>query len=271
METSLIKKYLKVMITKNIKSFTNTALFVVLVSSFFSCDTDLYETYDQYTPEKVVSVSAGEPTVFAGDEKVVMVVEISADPKLKRGVVTSINGEVKYVFEINRSVFTPELIPIEFEAEEGTENLVIHLEDEKGVKSLGVEVFVDVLGEKHRASLLNREIDDITVNSETELIISWNSNQEQAVVNGVLTNLIKEPLLVETTFTYTDSSGTEQTIVLDSTEDEITINDFQSGGAYSYTSSYKAFDENDPILQSFQLSLSPDVFITDENQGTFPN
>ncbi|MBU2950922.1 DUF4998 domain-containing protein [Tamlana agarivorans] len=258
------------MITKNIKSFTNTALFAVLVTSFFSCSTDLYETFDQYVPDKVVSVSVGEPTVLAGDEKVVMVVEISADPKLKRGVVTSIDGEVQYVFEIDRTVFKPELIPVEYEAEEGIENLIVYMEDVNGVKSLDVEVYVDVLGENYRASLLNREIDAITVNSQTELTINWISNKEQTIVNGEVVYIIKEPLLLETTFTYTDSSGVDQTIVFDSTVDEIIIDDFLLGSDYSYTSSYKAFDENQPPLDIYQLSLTPDVFITDATVGTFP-
>lgn len=258
------------MITKYIKIVTGITLYVILVNAFFSCDTDLYETYDEYTPEKVVSVSAGEPTVFAGNEKVVMVVEISADPKLKKGVVTSIDGDVKYVFEINRTVFEPELIPIEFEAEEGVENLIVHLEDEEGNKSLGVEIFADVLGESHRASLLNREIDAITVNAQSELVINWVSNKQPQNINGEIVDVIQEPLLLETTLSYTDSNGEEQTVVVDSTEDVTTIVDFQPGGTYTYTSTYKAFEENDPLLEAYQLSLSPDLFITDPTEGTFP-
>ena len=262
------------MITKNVKMITNTIFFMVLVVSLFSCDSEsdsLYDTFTEFTPDKIVSVSAGEPTALLADEKVVMLIEISADPKVKRGFVTTDTGELKESFEINRTVFQKELVQVEFDATEGVENLVVYLEDAEGIRSVRREVTANVLGEEYRSSLSNREIETTTLD-QTEFIINWNSNSERIVQLGQFVDVILEPLLLESTLTYTDVNDVEQTIVFDSTENETIITDFKPESTYSYTSSYKAFDTDDfPIIDSFQLNYTPDVFVTDAIEGSFPS
>ena len=258
------------MIIKNIKMITNTIASIVLVVFSFSCqEKDLYDTFEEFTPDNVVSVSAARVLPLLANEKALMVVEISADPKIKKATITDPNGEVKFTFDVDRTVFEPENILVEFEAEEGLENVLIYLEDAQGIRSVSREVTIEVLGEEHRSSLLNREIETIDLVSSTEATINWISNTEDRIVDGVLLPVVSEPLLVETTFTYTDTSGMQQTIIIDSTEDITTIVDIQEGTDYSYTSTYKTFEE-DFLLEILDSPFNSDLFITDEVVGTFP-
>ena len=249
---------------------TNTIASIVLVVFSFSCqEKDLYDTFEEFTPDNVVSVSAARTFPLLAKEKALMLVQISADPKIKKGTVTDLDGEVKFTFNVDRTIFEPEIIFVEFEAEEGLENVLIYLEDAQGIRSVSREVTIEVLGEEHRSSLLNREIETIDLVSSTEATINWISNTEDRIVDGVLLPVVSEPLLVETAFTYTDTSGMQQTIIIDSTEDLTTIVDIQEGTDYSYTSTYKTFEE-DFLLEILDSPFNSDLFITDEVVGTFP-
>ena len=257
------------MITKNIKMITNTMAFIVLVVFSFSCEEkDLYDTFDEFIPDNVVSVSSVRWFPLAAKEKVLLVVQISADPKVRKGIVTNLVGDVQFSFDIDRTIFQTEIRTIEFEAEEGIENLLVYLEDADGVRSVTSEVTISVLGEEHRSSLFNRELVSFTVVSPNEVTINFAPNTTQRLVNGIVQPVVIEPLLIETNFTYTDINGMEQTVVLDSLENEITITDIDTTFDYSYTTTYKAFEES-LVNEFLDLTLSPDIFITDPNDGSF--
>lgn len=246
------------MIIKKIKSFTNTALFAVLVICCFSCDTDLYETYKEYSDGNVLSVAKPDSlTVIQGNGRLTLTMYLNADPKIKKGYITWNEGVSQEVFDINRTVFKHESVDIEVIEDEGAIEFTTFLEDASGNRSVKTTVLTTILGENYRASLSNRKLDRIEL-ADTDASLTWQSNRATNVVTAV--EFVVNNLLVETQITYTSSvDGTEQTIVVDESEDSAIIPNVQPGGTYSYKTIYKASVN------------SSDVFITDEIQGTFPN
>ncbi|MDO6738745.1 DUF4998 domain-containing protein [Wenyingzhuangia sp. 2_MG-2023] len=234
------------MIIKNIKSFTNTALLAVLVMCCFSCSTDLYDTYDEYSEGEIANVGKAEG-IYAvqGNGRLSFVVAINADPKIKKGFITWNVGEDQESFEIDRTVFQNENIEVEVVAEEGLYEFEVYLEDASGNKSISTYYIATILGEEYRASLANRTVVSVDANSDTEALITWEEN-------------VNNELLVKTEITYTDSQDlTEKTIVVDASETETIVPNFQTEGTFSYVSTYKASAE------------SSDVFVTDATEGTF--
>lgn len=234
------------MIINKIKSFTNTALVAVLVICCFSCNTNLYDTYKDYSGGNVVSVAKPDSlSVVQGNGRLSFTVYLNADPKIKKGFITWDAGNNEKTFDINRTVFQRETLEVEVIAVEGTHEFTVYLEDASGNKSVKTTYLATVLGEEYRTSLPNRGLDVVEVYSGTEAIITWRANNND--------------LLVKTEVTYTDSvDGLEKTIEVSATDSQTIVPNFQSEGTFSYKTTYKA------------SANSSDVFITDATQGVFP-
>jgi hypothetical protein len=233
-------------IKNNKKVVTNVLVLLTLVTCCFSCDTDLYETYDEFAVDNVVSIAVPDSlATVQGNGKLLFKVFLNADPKIKKGVISWNQGAGNKTFAIARTIYQFETIEVEIELEEGPYDFSVYLEDAAGNKSKTVSYAAKVLGENYRASLKNRSIKNVRLYSETEAVIYWRTN-----IN---------PLLVETELIYTDSpDGLEKTIVIDASVDTTIVPDFQSEGTFSYKTVHKA-------------SLgSTDTFVTIVKEGTFP-
>lgn len=234
---------------KKINKFYIIQLLVVFVVFIMSCDTDLYETYDEYLEGNIISVAKPDSiTAIQGNNKnVTFLIHVNTDPKIKKGVVTWDFGQSEATFDIDRTAFISETYEIEIQTEEEglAQEFIIHLEDAFGDESIKSFILVNILGEEYRSSLRNRTYSSIGLNNDNETVIAWNVNANE--------------LLVSTELTYTNTSDVETTIVVDSSENETIISDFQSEGMFTLKTTYKASE------------LSSDVFISDATQGTFPS
>lgn len=236
------------------KLFTNISVIVFVAAFISSCDTDLYETYDDYVPEKVVSVATVDSVAtIAGFENLLFKVFINSDPKIKKAVIGLFDDDpsdddekVVATIDISRTVFQPEIYEVEVQLPEGQNEYYVHLEDSEGNESKVYNVFGVVYGESYRQALLQRAFVDIRLYSDTdvETIITWEPNTNE--------------LLVKTELIYTDNVGVVQTIVIDAAEDTTIIPNFVPEATFSYTTFYKLSTDSSYILE------------TDSTEGTFP-
>lgn len=228
------------------------------VSVFFSCDnTDLTETYNEYIPEAVVSVAKPDSVaiVQTGYNKVAFQVFVNADPKINKIVIALFDDDLtddddKQVasIDVNRTLFAPEIYEAEVELEEGGAEYFVHTEDEYGNESIKYDVFGTVLGASYVEGLAPRLYSDIRLYSETETIITWESNR---TINDDDEEEVVNPLLVKSVITYTSSEdGTELTIEVDESEDSTIIPHFISEGTFTYTTFYKVSANSDYTFES---------------------
>ncbi|KJD37277.1 hypothetical protein PW52_02355 [Tamlana sedimentorum] len=238
---------------------------VVCVLLAFSCDTELTETFDEFIPENVVSL--GKPDSVAvvptGVNKVVFEVFVNSDPKIKKAVialfdddVTDDDDKIVATIDIDRTVFAPETYMVETQLPEGGSEYFIHMEDEYGNKSIKYDVFGTVLGDSYVETLEARSYVDVRLYSETEAIITWDSNR---TTNDDDEEIVVNPLLVKSVITYTSSvDGSGLTVEVDESEDLTIIPDFISEGTFTYTTFYKVSEDSEYTFES------------NPTEGTFP-
>ncbi|MCB4807958.1 DUF4998 domain-containing protein [Tamlana sp. 62-3] len=238
---------------------------VVCVLLAFSCDTELTETFNEFIPETVVSLGTPDSVavVSTGLNKAMFEVFINSDPKIKKAVialfdddVTDDDDKIVATIDINRTIFAPEIYSVELQLPEGGAEYFVHLEDEYGNQSTKYDVFGTVLGDEYVATLEARSYSDIRLYSETEAIITWDSNR---TTNDDDEEVVVNPLLVKSVITYTSSvDGSELTVEVDESEDLTIIPDFISEGMFTYTTFYKTVADSEYIFES------------NPTEGTFP-
>lgn len=253
---------------KKLAGYSVIGLVCILIC--LSCEkTDLTETYDQYIPENVVSLAkpdsvAAIPTAY---NKLTFKVFINADPKIKKVLITLFDDDetddddkVVTTIDVNRTVYQPEIYEVELELPEGGKEYFAYIEDDEGNQSIDFDFFGTVLGDEYRATLPAREQTNVRLYSENEVLINWKSNRATIVNNkGEEEIVVVNEYMVKTEITYTSSvDGTEQTIVVDESEDETIVPDFISEGTYTYTTFYYHTLDNETVFES------------NPTEGTFP-
>jgi hypothetical protein len=251
---------------KKIGTSTLAVSMLVYVFLCFSCeDTDLVETYDKYVPESVVSLATPDSVaaVATAYNKMLFKVFVNSDPKIKKAVITVYDDDesddddkIVATIDINRTVYQPEIYEVELDLEEGGVEYFVYLEDSEGNESIEYDVFGTTLGETYKASLSQREYSEILGTSDSEATIYWASNR---TTNDDGDEIVVDDLLVKTEITYTSSvDGSEQTIVVDESEDETIIPNYISEGTFTYTTFYTAVVD------------SPYYFESNSAEGMFP-
>ncbi|MDN3666744.1 DUF4998 domain-containing protein [Algibacter miyuki] len=245
------------MIIKYKRIIGRISLLALIITCSFSCETDLYETYSEYSDGNVVSVGSPDSlSVDSGLDKLMFKVFINADPKLKKGVISWNLGANEKTFNIDRTIYQNEIIDVEVEPGEGSYEFAVHLEDANGNKSNTLTLFTEVLGETYRADLVNRSLSGSTLSSETEVTLTWESNR---YIDSKMVEQVTNDLLVKTELTYiSEADGLEKTVVIDESEDTLVISDFIPEGSFNYKTFYK------PTVDSVY------IFESNPTEGTFP-
>ncbi|MFB9056327.1 DUF4998 domain-containing protein [Mariniflexile ostreae] len=222
-----------------------------------SCDTDLVETYDQYIPEKVVSIAKPDSVAVVSTDynKILFQVCVNADPKIKKAVIalfdddkTDDDDKIVTTIDIDRTLFKPEIYEVELELSEGGSEYFVHLEDVDGNASIKYDVFGTVLGQSYKESLQARQFSTISQYSDSEAVINWVSNR---AINNSNEEIVRNKLLVRSELIYTSSvDGTEKVIVVDESEDVTIIPDFISEETFIYTTFYRAVADSPYIFES---------------------
>ena len=244
-------------------NFIGIGVFTAVLLCFSCEDTDLVETYKQYVPENVVSLAMPDSvsTISSGHNKLLFRVFVNSDPKIKKVVValfdddtTDDDDKILATLDINRTIYQPEIYELEADLPEGGNEYFVHIEGDEGKKSIKYDVFGTVLGDAYKDGLQARANSGASAYSDSEAIITWDSNRVPDTDGEVINNL-----LVKTEITYTSSAdGSVQTIVVDESEEETIIPDFISEGTYTYTTFYRVEED------------SPYIFESNPTEGTFP-
>ena len=224
----------------------NHFLFLVAISVLIvigtSCETTM-ETYDEFVKEgETIYIGTADTVVVgSGFNKLRFWVAINADPKIKKGYLESSNSAIKHEFEIQRNKPGKDTVQFDLDLPEGEYTFGLYLKDDAGHSSVRKEVPATVFGEKYRASLISRSVQDIAVFKDYA-IVNWS----QAAANIQYT-IIK----------YEDRQGDFHTIEVENQIMETTLHDYKRGGQFSVTSS---FQPNENAIEIFVANTLEDEF-----------
>ena len=197
---------------------------VVIIWGFNSCDS-LDSIHKEFIvpnglsyPSKVLNAEA-----HPGKERVEISWQNGTDAKIVKARIFMNNYTDSVEIDINPEV---KLVSRMFNGmEEGTYSFMIRTYDAKGNVSVPVEVIGDVYGEMYERSLVNRSVKNAAYNvDDVALEIEW----ERA-------DIAEEGVEIS----FTDINGDNKTVLIDKTETNSVIPDFQFGKPVFYTTLYK--------------------------------
>lgn len=226
---------------KNTFSITNLILFLVCIG-YYGCES-LLDTYDEFIGNGETIYIGAPDTVYLdpGFNKLRFRIAMNADPKISRGVLSSLNEEIHHEFEVKRNKDGNDTISVVVEGHEGEYTFEVFLMDDQGNKSVRREVPGTIYGENYQSSLLTRRIIGVERQNQ-ELWIEWGE-----LFDG----------MIYTTLRYLNSSGEVREIEVSNDDKDIYLSDMGQEDELTIYSVYKplpnAFEEfsSDPVI--FQL------------------
>ena len=199
-------------------------ILATIILGFFSCTSQdgIYEEY--LVPNgRSYPVPAKDVVAKPGNERIEIAWQNSADPKVVKARIFWNNYTDSVEIAVDASMNTVSRIigPIE----ENSYSFMVRTYDAKGNVSIPVEVIGTVYGETYRGSLSNRilvstDYDDY----DLTLKLNWHNAFEGE--EGVSVN-------------YTDTHGVNHNIVVDPSETETLISDFDVEHPFFYSTTYK--------------------------------
>ncbi len=196
---------------------------LMLIGALFFCCQTSQETYQDFISEEIIYIGNPEEVIIGhGYEKLRFLIVINADPKIKKGFISSKNGNFTREFDVVRKNSGIDTISVDTDIPEGEYTFEILLSDDVGNQSIGYEVGSVVYGPRYQSTLLNRLTTIRTF--ATKAVFQWNPPTE-----GSLSTLL----------TYEDASGVIQEVRIDNSENETVISDFRLGGMVSIATTYE--------------------------------
>ncbi|MBY5956735.1 discoidin domain-containing protein [Membranicola marinus] len=196
---------------------SKTAWIIILIfGTIVSCTTDIYDTYNDYLSETGSAVAVGKPGMIVtrpGNEKILFLIPVNADPKIAKGVISWNNGEDMQPFDIT----TRDTLDVLVDIPEGNYNFVLWFEDDSGQKSLTTEHTASVYGPNYQSGLQNRSIEQMTSVGKN-LKIEW-ATPEESVLNSRLI--------------YQTAEDSVLTILIHADENESIVPDFPAGESFA--------------------------------------
>jgi hypothetical protein len=229
---------------KNMKPGKWIAIVLLFVAAL-ACKTN-YDTFEQYTKdgEKIYVGTPDTVLVEEGFNKLRFKVAINADPKIKKGVLTTTDKSVQHEFTYERTRIGRDTLSFDLAIPEGEYTFSLYLMDAAGNTSVKREISAKVFGERYQSGLINRGISDLE-NFKNEAAFKW---------------MDAPPNMIRTTLTYEDALGVARTIDIPNNETLTEIDNYKLGGEFQVKSYYKPTPK---AIEEFE-SLGPEAkFPTD--------
>lgn len=230
-------------IIKTIKQWAGLVIFAIFLLA--ACQSQ-EETFGEFSSLGETTFIGKADTVVtnSGNEKIRVWVAINADPKIEKGTLKSVNGEITHEFEVVRSENGRDTVTFDLDVAEGEYTMQVILSDANSEnQSLPLEFTANVLGPKYIGSLINRNVTSILFDNASEsAVISWTDAPKN---------------LQSTALTYNTSDGIEQVITIANADTQTTIDDFKAGGTFNVKSTYRPpntiedFVVEEPAINNF--------------------
>src|SRR5680860_973609 len=222
--------------------FRSAFLLIFTSLLMFCCTTDIYNTFDEYLDESGSGVGVGKPGMIMtlpGDERILFLIPVNADPKIAKGVISWNNGDDMQSFDIT----TRDTIPVMVNIPESNYNFVVWFEDPSGQKSLITEHTASVFGSNYQNGLQNRSIESM-ISIGKNVKIDWATAEES---------------ILSTRLSYTTTGGVADTLIIDARENELLVPDFPVSASF-FLQTYHSPD-----------SAAIDSFLSPPKEFSFPD
>ena len=171
------------------------------LSVFMSCNETLEDTYSEFTKDgETIYIGKPQSVTFAasGVNKVKLFIEMSADPKIEKGIILDNNGTVISEFDIDLASLTNNIVEVELELADGNYTLFVVVLDDVGNESVKQEVQLRVYGDKYESSLVVRPITSLLFDGVNGLV-SWETLNDDLTRGSEVrfTNTNNEEVIVE--------------------------------------------------------------------------
>ncbi len=197
-----------------------------MILAIVGCETQA-ETFDEFTSDgETIYIGRPDTVIVApsGINKNRFFVHLNADPKIEKGEVRDLDGNLIHEFNVDRNALTDNVLEFELDADaEVIQTYNIVLFDAKGNSSVAREFSFSTFGNNYVATLLPRTISNI-LPYPSEAVVEFSS-----VLEG----------MTSTTFTYEDIDGETQIVEVSNAEDEIILENFKLEGQISVESKYR--------------------------------
>ncbi len=215
------------------KYYINILFGILLLSAAMLSCQNTEDTFEEYFSNNQVS-EVGAPlavTSRSGTGRIEFLLAISADPRIKKGIVEWVESGVEKnaEFEVNRDVSGMDTLAISLSnIEEGIKKFTFTLFDTDGRASKQLSESAMIYGSIFEADLIARRVSKMQTFSTSDpqidsLVIEW----AQAL-----------PEVLETVFVYTDQNDQEQTVTVEATDERTIIKGYNRSVNYSYKTRY---------------------------------
>ncbi len=193
-----------------------------IIVGFSSCKgpEDIYEDY--VVPSGLTYPGpALNPVAKSGDKRIEISWHRGTDPRVAKAKIfwNNYTESVEVPVAPNADIVSKIIDPID----ENTYSFMIHTYDEDGNTSIPVEVMGEVYGDNYRSRLTNRLLKSTYYDGQ-DLKLNWNTADDAET---------------GTSLSWTDTYGAKQTKVIDPSETELIIPDFDINKPLSYSTIYK--------------------------------
>ena len=210
----------------------------MLLVAALACETN-YETFEKFTKdgEKIYVGTPDTVLVGQGFNKLRFRVAVNADPKIKKGVLSTTDKSVEHEFAFERAKIGSDTISFDLDIPEGEYTFSLYLMDAEGNTSIKREVSAKVYGERYQSGLIDRGIFDLET-FKKEAAFTWTD----APAN-----------MIRTTLSYEDAQGVMRSVEVPNDEKRTEIDSYKLGGKFVVKSYYKptpmAIEEFESIPQ----------------------
>ncbi len=199
-------------------------LIALLSVAGLSCE-HTQDTFDEFTRQGETVYVGAPDTVLVGSgfNKLRFWVAINADPKISKGVVTTIDQSVNHEFELVRTKNGKDTISFDLDIPEGEYTFSLYLKDAVGNSSIRREVPAKVYGASYQSGLVNRGLAGI-----------------ETFEQGAAFTWIEAPdNMIKTTLSYEDAQGVMQSVAVGNEESRTQVESYKRGGEIRITSTFK--------------------------------
>ncbi len=201
------------------------AVLLMLSAIVLSCGSQ-EDSFEEFAAlGEIIAVGKADTVVAnSGIEKMRVWVAINADPKVKKGKLRSVNGEIEHDFDIVRNKDGQDTVVFDIDIPEGEYAMLLELFNAEGKdKSLAREFTVKILGPNYMGALANRTASVAFDTSNETAVITWGNVETHMKVS---------------TLTYVTNDGSEKQIAIANDDTQTVIDDFKAGGTFEVVSTY---------------------------------
>ncbi|WP_308992051.1 DUF4998 domain-containing protein [Mariniflexile litorale] len=198
-------------------------LLIIPFLAIAACETT-QETYQEFIKDgETLYIGAADTLIVKhGYNKLRLIVGLNSDPKINKGIITSLDGSVNKEFDIQRRGSGYEEVSVDLELEEKNYTFKIILTDNSGNTSIPREITTKVYGNKYESTLLTRSVSSVVV-YKNRTKFTWGGAAQGTI---------------ETMLTYVDASGETQTVIVANNETETILPAIQLGSEYKVESTF---------------------------------